>query len=236
MHIFYTTLIQNDHAVLDAAESHHCVKVLRLTNGDSVQVIDGKGGFYDAIIEKADHRQCLLKLTGIRKDFEKRNYHLHIALAPTKNIDRFEWFVEKCTEIGIDEITPIICEHSERKILKIDRIQRVIVAAVKQSIKAYIPTFNPPLSFAEFIEKESVSSHKFIAHCYEGKKELLVDSCKPGDSVLIMIGPEGDFTSEEVNFAISEGFSGLSLGNSRLRTETAGVVACHSVYFMNQKS
>ena len=236
MHIFYSSHIQNDHAILDASESHHCAKVLRLTNGDAVQLIDGSGGFYDAIIEKADHRQCLLKLTDVRKDFEKRNYHLHIAIAPTKNIDRFEWFVEKCTEIGIDEITPIICEHSERKILKPERIQRVIVSAVKQSIKAYIPVLNPLQSFTDFIDKKSVSSQKFIAHCYEGQKESISDSCQPGESILIMIGPEGDFSREEVDHALDNGFRGVSLGNSRLRTETAGVVACHSVYFINQQS
>jgi len=236
MHIFYTTQIQNDHAILDAGESHHCVKVLRLTNGDAVQLIDGNGGFYDAVIEKADHRQCLLKITCVRKDFEKRNYHIHIAMAPTKNIDRFEWFVEKCTEIGIDEITPILCEHSERKILKPERVQRVIVSAVKQSLKAYIPVLNPLQSFTEFIENNTASTRKFIAHCYDEPKEKIADSIHPGESILIMIGPEGDFSGEEVDRALNMGFHGLSLGNSRLRTETAGVVACHSVYFINQQS
>ena len=161
------------------------------------------------------------------------DYKLHIAISPTKNIERLAWFLEKSTEIGIDVLTPVVCRFSERKIVKEERLHKIIVAAAKQSLKAYFPKLNPMITFDELM-KNYQASQKFIAHCYEEDKKLFQNEIKPSSDVLILIGPEGDFSKEEVQKAISLGFVPVSLGNSRLRTETAGVVACHTVAVINQ--
>jgi 16S rRNA (uracil1498-N3)-methyltransferase len=158
---------------------------------------------------------------------------LTIGVAPTKNIDRFEWFLEKSTEIGIDRVIPLLCRYSERKEIKPERLEKVMVSAMKQSIKAYLPVLSPLQTFKEAI-KSQFSGQKFIAHCYEGEKQLLRDAVVRGKDVLILIGPEGDFSNEEVELAINEGFVPISLGNSRLRTETAALVACHTVNLINE--
>lgn len=218
--------------VLPEDESQHAVKVLRLQIGDEISVVDGVGGFYKAQITNPHPKHCGFGIIYSQLEFGKRDYKLHIAIAPTKNIDRLEWFIEKATEIGVDEITPIVCRFSERKIVKEERLEKIIVSAAKQSLKAYFPKLNPLCTFDQLM-KNHKASQKFIAHCYEDDKRLFQTEITKKSDVLILIGPEGDFSIEEVQKAISLGFVPVSLGNSRLRTETAGVVACHTVAIMN---
>lgn len=229
--MFYCPDIQNS-TILSEEESQHAVRVLRLQAGDAIELVDGVGGFYKAKITNPHPKHCEFEILETKMEFGKRDYKLHIAIAPTKNIERFEWFIEKCTEIGIDEITPLLCRFSERKIIKPDRLEKIIVSAAKQSLKAYFPKLNPLTSFKDFI-KETEASQKFIAHCYESEKNPLQKLCKVESDTLILIGPEGDFSQDEVELALSEQFQAVSLGNSRLRTETAGVVACHTVVLIN---
>lgn len=233
MQLFYVPDITGDEITLDEDESKHAVRVLRLTEGDSVQLIDGKGGFYDAEIKMAHPKKCGIRILNYSKEFGKRNFGLHIAIAPTKNNDRFEWFLEKATEIGIDEVTPLITEHSERKKINYERMQKIVVSAAKQSVKAYIPKLNKPVNFSEVINY-SDSTQKYIAHCFNRNKKHLKELALKGSNTLILIGPEGDFSLNEVEFAEKYGFKGITLGNSRLRTETAGIVACHIVNLMNE--
>ncbi|HJV78302.1 MAG TPA: 16S rRNA (uracil(1498)-N(3))-methyltransferase [Paludibacter sp.] len=232
MSLFYVPNLAAAH-VLPEEESQHAVKVLRLQAGDAITVVDGVGGFYNARITNPHHKHCAFEVIEALLEFGKRDYKLHIAIAPTKNIERLEWFIEKATEIGIDEITPIICRFSERKIVKEERLEKIIVSAAKQSLKAYFPKLNSLCTFDELM-KNHQASQKFIAHCYEEDKKLLQNEIQKSSDVLILIGPEGDFSKEEVQKAISLGFIPVSLGNSRLRTETAGVVACHTAAIVNQ--
>ena len=219
--------------VLPEEESLHAVKVLRLQSGDEIEIVDGVGGFYKAVITNPHPKHCGFEVVELITGFGKRNYKLHVAIAPTKNIERMEWFIEKATEIGIDEITPVICRFSERKIVKEERLEKIIVSAAKQSLKAYFPKLNPPCAFAELV-KNNQTTQKFIAHCYQEDKRLLQAEIVKGSDVLVLVGPEGDFSREEVEMAISCGFIPVSLGESRLRTETAGVVAVHTVAVINQ--
>lgn len=228
MHIFYTQNIQGNTGILDETESHHCIKVLRLKPGDKVSMVDGKGGFFEGVISLPDYKACAVEILKSEFEHGKRNYHLHIAIAPTKNIDRFEWFLEKATEIGIDDISPIICQRSERKVLREDRLEKVISSAMKQSLKAYHPVLHPATTFSKFIEKQN-ESNKLIAHCIEEEKLELLRFKPQGSNFTMLIGPEGDFSPEEVKQAISNGFIPVSLGKSRLRTETAGIVSCQII-------
>ncbi len=224
MALFYVPNIATS-KTLPEEESQHAIKVLRLQVGDSIDLVDGNGGYYKAKITNSHPKHCSFEITTTVLAYCKRDYKLHIAIAPTKNIERLEWFIEKATEIGIDEITPIICRYSERKVVKIERLEKIIVSASKQSVKAYFPKLNPLCTFDEFMNKQHTAD-KFIAHCYEDEKVLFQNNCKNSKDLLILIGPEGDFSKEEVLKAISKGYTPVSLGNSRLRTETAGVVAC----------
>ena len=233
MHLFYTPDIKADYYTLSEEESKHCIKVLRLQNADEVFLIDGRGGFYTASILDDHPKKTLLKIIETKEDFGKRNHHLHIAVAPTKNIERTEWFLEKATEIGIDEVSLVISARSERKEVKPDRLKKVITSAVKQSIKAYHPVLNDPLTFKNFIQKEH-QQQKFIAHCMEGLKFPLKDQITPRAGYLIMIGPEGDFTPDELQDALDAGFTPIALGESRLRTETAALEACFEINFLNR--
>ena len=234
MHLFYTPDLENSTYVLNEEESKHCVKVLRLGNSDIVYLIDGRGGFFKAEIVDEHPRHTRLQIIETQREFGKRNHYLHIAVAPTKNIERLEWFLEKATEIGIDEITPIICERSERKELKPERLSRIITSAVKQSLKAYHPKLNSSVTFRQFLDRSGSDSQNFIAHCMDGPKSSLKERIEPGKRYLILIGPEGDFTGSELKLALSKGFSAISLGNSRLRTETAALEACFEVNFLNR--
>ncbi len=233
MQLFYVPDISDTEVVLDETESKHAVKVLRLLPGDEVQLIDGKGNFYEAEILEANPKRCRLIILNTTHEFGKRDYYIHIAIAPTKSIDRFEWFLEKCTEIGIDEITPLLCEHSERKNIKPERLEKILVSAIKQSLKAYLPKLNNLVSFKELVLKSDVKN-RYIAHCYDGEKNHLKSESLKSKDVLVLIGPEGDFSPEEVEFAVQNGFKEISLGESRLRTETAGIVACHIVNLANE--
>lgn len=233
MQLFYVPNISGDEVILDAIESKHAIKVLRLSEGNKVQLIDGAGGFYEAEITAANPKKCKLKILKTIAGFGKKDYYLHMAIAPTKNIDRTEWFLEKCTEIGVDEITPIISEHSERKVIKTERLERILVSAMKQSVKAYLPKLNELTTFKNLVAS-SGAKNKYIAHCNNGEKEHLKNVVPENKDVLILIGPEGDFSPEEVELAKEHGFTEISLGSARLRTETAGVVACHIVNLANE--
>jgi len=227
MHLFYTPDIQSTIYTLDEDESKHAVRVLRLSNGDIIQLIDGKGNFMQARIADANPKRCTVEVVEKTSEYGKRKSYLHLAVAPTKNIDRFEWFLEKATEIGIDEITPVLCDHSERKVIKEDRLEKVIVSAMKQSLKAYVPKLNPLTPLSALL-KTDFAGKKFVAHCYEQDKHLLKTEVASSLSNLILIGPEGDFSEAEVTEALNQGFIPVSLGESRLRTETAALVACHT--------
>jgi 16S rRNA (uracil1498-N3)-methyltransferase len=213
--------------ILNTIESKHATKVLRKKKGDTLNFTDGKGGFYKAEITIADTRKCKLQIISTEKKEKQHNYYLHIAIAPTKNIDRFEWFLEKATEIGIDEITPIICNHSERRIIKPARGNRILLSAMKQSLKFHLPKLNEIISLKDFLKKDFEGA-KYIAHCEDGKKNELKTVSKAEKS-LILIGPEGDFSPKEIELALQNQFKAVSLGTSRLRTETAGILAVHTV-------
>lgn len=232
MQLFYVPNISGAEVILNETESKHAIRVLRLNEGDQIELIDGKGGFYRARITNANPKKCKLSIIDSQTEFGKKDFHLHIAIAPTKNIDRTEWFLEKCTEIGIDEITPLLSEHSERKVIKPERLEKILVSAMKQSVKAYLPRLNELTKLSDLLQ-QATETKKYIAHCIEGEKPHLKNVVKPGEKVLILIGPEGDFSPEEVNLALQSGFKAISLGDARLRTETAGVVACHIVNLAN---
>ena len=232
MHIFYTPDIETSHE-LPEEEAAHALRVLRLQPGDEVMLTDGKGNFHRARISLAAHKRCLVDLLETLPQPPLWSGHLHIALAPTKNMDRTEWFAEKATEIGIDELTFLNCRYSERKVLKTERIAKILISAVKQSLKARVPRLNEMTDFQTFV-RQPFQGQKFIAHCYEGGKTPLKDAVRKGEEAVVLIGPEGDFSEEEVRLAEEAGFIPVSLGPSRLRTETAALVACHILNLQNQ--
>jgi len=231
MSLFYVPQIASAR-ILPEEESLHAVKVLRLKIGSQIIVVDGVGNFHKALITNSHPKHCGFEIIETIHEFGKLAYNLHIAIAPTKNMERLEWFVEKATEIGISEITPIICRNSERKVVKEERLEKIIVSAAKQSVKAYFPKLNPTCTIDEFLKKHT-EGHRFIAHCYDQDKKLLKNEVENIKDVIIVIGPEGDFNIEEVENAINQGFVPISLGESRLRTETAALVACNTVSVMN---
>lgn len=231
MHVFYTPDIRTK-AELPEEEAQHCIRVLRLTTGDEITLTDGKGNFYRAEISAASNKRCLVNIIETVYQQPLWPCHLHIAMAPTKNMDRNEWFAEKATEIGFDELTFLNCRFSERKVIKTERIEKILVSAMKQSLKARLPQLNEMTDFDKFIARD-FKGQKFIAHCYEDEKPLLRDALHKGEDALVLIGPEGDFSEEEVKKAIEKGFIPISLGKSRLRTETAALVACHTMNLMN---
>jgi len=229
MHVFYHPAITEAVNWLPEEESWHAVKVLRLGRGSEIVIVDGKGGYYQARIEEPVPVRCVFSVSRIIKNFGLKSFRLHIGIAPTQQMDRFEWFLEKATEIGIDTITPLLCDHSERTKLRTDRLERILIAAMKQSVRAYLPALNPLQSFSEFLSS-NCQGLRFIAHCGSGERSPLFKLLQPCSDILILIGPEGDFSEEEVKLALDKGFYPVSLGESRLRTETAGVVACHTVH------
>ena len=233
MHLFYTPDLKDETYRLSEEESKHCVRVLRLIEGDTLHLVDGKGLFCEAVITVAHPKACELKIVNKKSGYGKREFRLTMAVSPTKNIDRYEWFLEKATEIGIDAVIPLIGRYSERKEIKQERLEKVMISAVKQSLKAYLPQLFPVQSFKAIL-KMPFAGDRFIAHCYDGEKVLLRDALVKGRDVLILIGPEGDFSEEEVESAIMDGFIPVSLGEARLRTETAALVACHTVNLVNQ--
>jgi 16S rRNA (uracil1498-N3)-methyltransferase len=234
MQIFYAPDINGNSYTLDEKESKHIIRVLRMTKGAHVRLIDGKGNLYEGNISSPDSKKCTVVITEIIKDFEKRNYSLHIAISPLKNPERFEWFVEKSVEIGIDEITPLICRNTEKPGIKSERVNNLIISAMKQSLKSVRTILNESCLFSEFINT-SHGGTLMIAHCNdEPAKNKIGEVYSKGNDAVILIGPEGDFSEEEIRVAANKGFQPVHLGQSRLRTETAGVAACHSIYFINQ--
>lgn len=231
MQIFYEPEILTNGGFLNEEEAKHCVKVLRHKTGDEIYVIDGKGSRFKCQIAETSPKSCKLTILNTEKE-DPSVGKCHIAIAPTKSIDRFEWFLEKSTEIGIDKITPILCKQSERKRIKLPRLDRVLIAASKQSQRLWKPAITELTDVKEFLEQDHPETHKYIAHCEENeRKELYPELQKrnAGEDVLILIGPEGDFSSEEISKALDKGFVPVSLGKNRLRTETAGIAACMSV-------
>lgn len=233
MHLFYTPEITGNTFTISEEESRHCINVLRLRAGDIIHLTNGKGDLFETSITNPNPKQCTVKVISVQKEFGKREVKLHIAIAPTKSIPRFEWFLEKATEIGIDEITPLICQHSERVQIRVQRLEKVIIAAMKQSLKAYLPVLHEPVKYENFIHKP-FEGQKFIASCDPEVTIHLKTRYQRNSKVLILIGPEGDFSTEEITSAKKSGYIPISLGKSRLRTETAGIVACHTINLMNQ--
>jgi 16S rRNA (uracil1498-N3)-methyltransferase len=217
---------------LGSEESFHCIKVLRMRIGDKIYLTDGLGSLFEGSILAQDTKSCPVSVTSVTQEVGKRPFRLHLAVAPTKNIERFEWFLEKATEIGIDEITPLFCEHSERMQIRTDRLKKIILSAAKQSLKTYLPVLHEPMKFEDFI-KLNLSPSRFVAYVEEQQPVHLKLAYTQGDCV-ILIGPEGDFSKREMEKATQSGFQPVSLGPSRLRTETAAVVACHIINLMNE--
>lgn len=234
MQLFYNPNIQtgDNSFAFDKEESKHIVKVLRKKEGDKIQITNGNGYLFTSEILFASEKKCEVKITK-EKFFEPSGYYLHVAVAPTKMNDRYEWFLEKATEIGIHEITPIICDHSERTVFKADRFEKILQSAMKQSLQYYMPKLNEPVQYKAFVDAPR-EGQLFIAHCEETDKKLLKTEIKPKEHLTILIGPEGDFSIEEIQFALKKNYVPVSLGNTRLRTETAAVVAAHSVAFVNE--
>jgi 16S rRNA (uracil1498-N3)-methyltransferase len=235
MHLFYTPDITPNATAyfLNEEESKHCVRVLRLSPGDEINLIDGKGNFYTGAITDAHPKRVIIRIDAVIAEYGKRNHYLHIAIAPTKNMERLEWFLEKATEIGIDEISLIITHHSERKEAKTERLNKIITSAVKQSLKAYHPVLHEVTGFHKFLTMP-FAGQKFIAHCADGEKFNLRDELTLNGHYLILIGPEGDFSGKEIADALQSGYKAITLGTSRLRTETAALEACFEVNFLNR--
>ena len=221
MHLFYNSHIQGDSFELEEQESKHAIRVLRLVRDDRVILVDGRGGWYEAAIIDDHPKRCKLQIQSYTPDYRPLSYSLHLAVAPTKNLDRFEWFLEKATEIGISEITPLICRRSERRQVKYERLEKILVSAMKQSLKAYKPKLNKPVAMEEFLRTDQQGTLG-IAHCYPLERKGIKELDHSGTYTL-MVGPEGDFTEVEVSNALKAGYVPFHLGESRLRTETAAL-------------
>ena len=234
MQLFYAADFTAPEYILSEEESRHAVKVLRLVEGDTLHITDGRGSLYRCEVVSAHQKHCLVRVVEQFEEFEKLPYRLTMAVAPTKNIDRYEWFLEKATEIGVAEFVPLVSEHSERKVVMAEREEKVITAAVKQSLKAYHPVLAEITPFAKLVCTE-FAGRKFIAHCGDAVKEkrYLASTLRKGEDALILIGPEGDFSPEEVQLAVANGFEEITLGTQRFRTETAAVVAVDMVSIVN---
>ncbi|HEY1040495.1 MAG TPA: 16S rRNA (uracil(1498)-N(3))-methyltransferase [Bacteroidia bacterium] len=227
MQLFIGHPVSETEAFLSEEESWHCIKVLRHKTGDEIAMIDGKGGFYKTTIAEANPKKCVVTIRSKEFSEPSRKYKLHIAIAPTKNIERIEWFVEKAVEIGVDEFSFIICKNSERKVIKIERIHKIVESAVKQSLQRYLPKINDAIDFSAFLKRDH-SEYKHIAHCQTAGLPVYTKQFNAPGSHLVLIGPEGDFTINEVKAAKEAGFNEVSLGDNRLRTETAALFACNS--------
>lgn len=223
MHRFYAENLnlESQTAILNEVESNHACKVLRLNDGEAIEIINGQGLVAQAIITKSHHKRCEVRIERIQS-FDAPKRLIHLAICPTKGNDRFEWMLEKIVEIGVDEITPLISENSERNKLNYDRLEKIILSATKQSLRAYMPMLNPQFKVSEFIENHT---NAFMAHCDEGFERASIQGLQTDQNVTIMIGPEGDFSKREIELALQNGLKSVSLGQNRLRTETAGVVA-----------
>ncbi|WP_271766829.1 16S rRNA (uracil(1498)-N(3))-methyltransferase [Aquimarina algiphila] len=233
MQLFYNnTLTESSTEIkFSREESKHIAKVLRKKEGDYLHITNGFGYLFHAQITFSNPSQCIANINSFEKQ-ENRKYKLHMVVAPTKMNDRYEWFLEKATEIGVDEITPIICDHSERKIIKTERFERILLSAMKQSLQLYLPKLNPVIPFSNFVH-EKKNGQLLIAHCEETKKQSLKDILQLQSNTTILIGPEGDFSPKEIEMALTSGYTPVTLGETRLRTETAAIIATHSIAFLN---
>jgi 16S rRNA (uracil1498-N3)-methyltransferase len=234
MQLFYNPTINEttEHFTFDREESKHIIKVLRKKDGDILFVTNGLGYLFKTEITLASDSKCTVQMVSFEIKAPS-SFKLHLAVAPTKMNDRYEWFLEKATEIGIQEITPIICDRSERKVINNDRFEKIILSAMKQSNELYLPKLNPAISFKEFVKQQN-EGLQLIAHCEETDKKTLKSVVQPNQNVTVLIGPEGDFSEKEIALALEQKYIPVSLGNTRLRTETAAVVACHSVVYVNE--
>ena len=234
MQLFYNPNIDEttENFSFDKEESKHIIKVLRKKDTDILFVTNGLGLLFETEITLASDNKCTVKILSVEK-IEPSKFHLHLAVAPTKMNDRYEWFLEKATEIGIHEITPIICDRSERKAINKERFEKILLTAMKQSNILFLPKLNEAVTFKEFIKRKN-DGLQLIAHCEETDKKSLKSVLKPSENITLLIGPEGDFSEKEIALALENNFIPVSLGNTRLRTETAAVVACHSVVFVNE--
>ncbi|WP_369769385.1 16S rRNA (uracil(1498)-N(3))-methyltransferase [Flavobacterium sp. WC2416] len=234
MQLFYNPNIDatTENFSFDKEESKHIIKVLRKKDTDILYVTNGLGDLFETEITLASDNKCTVKIISATKKAPSKVY-LHLAVAPTKMNDRYEWFLEKATEIGVQEITPIICDHSERKVINQERFEKIILAAMKQSNELHLPKLNNAITFKEFVKQKN-KGLQLIAHCEETDKKSLKSVLKPNENLTILIGPEGDFSEKEIALAIASEFIPVTLGTTRLRTETAAIVACHSVAFFNE--
>ncbi|TYA78636.1 16S rRNA (uracil(1498)-N(3))-methyltransferase [Seonamhaeicola marinus] len=234
MQLFYNPDISEDTKTFTFPkdESKHIVKVLRKNIGDTLHITNGNGWLFKAEVTLPNINKCLVNIVSKEKQ-PKRDYKLHLAVAPTKMNDRYEWFLEKATEIGIDSITPIICDRSERKVIKPERFERILQSAMKQSLSSYLPKLNEAVSFKTFIQ-QGFTGDLFIAHCEETDRKRLKNELQPKKDITILIGPEGDFSTKEIEMALAHKFIPVTLGETRLRTETAAIVASHAVAFVNE--
>ncbi|MEG0917437.1 MAG: 16S rRNA (uracil(1498)-N(3))-methyltransferase [Myroides sp.] len=233
MQLFYAPDIDNEtnEFVFDKEESKHIVKVLRKSEGSILHITNGKGFLFICEIILASEKKCVVRINESQFT-EPRSFRIHMVVAPTKMNDRYEWFLEKAAEIGVDEITPIICDHSERKIIKTERFDKILISAMKQSNQMYLPVLNEPIKLTDFLSKE-ISGQKFIAHCEESDKVELKDRIETQQNYTLLIGPEGDFSTNEINKALANGYLPVALGSTRLRTETAALVGCHTFVLAN---
>ena len=234
MQLFYNSELDTSVKTFNFSkdESRHIVKVLRKSTGDLLMITNGEGWMFEAEVIIPNHNKCVVSI--LKSTFEApRPYTIHLAVAPTKMNDRYEWFIEKATEIGVDKITPIICQNSERKIIKTERFEKILQSAMKQSLQSYLPSLAPPISFSEFIKMPQEGA-TFIAHCEDGEKLKFKDQIEAKKSITILIGPEGDFSPKEIELALKHQYIPVSLGTSRLRTETAGIVAGHTIQLCNE--
>lgn len=233
MQLFYAPDIDNEtnEFTFDKEESKHIVKVLRKLEGSILHITNGKGFLFICEVILASEKKCVVKINESQFT-ELKNYSIHMVVAPTKMNDRYEWFLEKAAEIGVNEITPIICDHSERKIIKTERFDKILISAMKQSNQMYLPILNEPIKLTDFLSKE-INGQKFIAHCEETEKVELKDRIKTEHNYTLLIGPEGDFSTNEIIKALAHGYLPVALGNTRLRTETAALVGCHTFVLAN---
>jgi 16S rRNA (uracil1498-N3)-methyltransferase len=216
-------------------ETKHCVQVLRKKLGDTVKFIDGEGSWYEGQIQELSKRQVTVKITSKHEGTDHKSFRLHMAVALLKNMDRFEWFIEKATEIGVDEITPLLTENTERSKLRPERLEKIILSAAKQCLRTRLPKLNELVDFEDFIKMNATNEDeaRFIPHCHKTDLVHLKNNCPVGANVTVLIGPEGDFSEAEVSLALTNGFQEVGLGANRLRTETAAITACHTVHLVN---
>ena len=234
MNLFYSPHIHGDTHQLDESESKHAIRVLRLLKGDQVVLVDGLGSWHEATIEEDHPKRCVLRIHASKNNYQALDYSLHLAVSPTKNMERFEWFLEKATEIGISEITPLLCHRTERKQVKMDRLDRILVSAMKQSLKAFKPVLNDPVSMKDFLSMDRDGTCG-IAYCH-GEERMGMESLGNEGPFTLLVGPEGDFSEQEVELALAKGYKPFHLGESRLRTETAAVYITAAFSVLHLKS